>query len=86
MCPSFGAQFKVGKFPQVAIDESHEASLNESPHPKVGKFELCQLDTGALSFSLNESPHPKVGKSLSGDFRESKRERLNESPHPKVGK
>ena len=36
-------------------------SLNESPHPKVGKSGLLEpLATERIR--LNESPHPKVGK------------------------
>ena len=35
--------------------------LNESPHPKVGKF-LTQRTVRPRRRCLNESPHPKVGK------------------------
>ena len=38
------------------------AGLNESPHPKVGKFSAEVPDDYTWAASLNESPHPKVGK------------------------
>ena len=60
--------------------------LNESPHPKAGKF-LGQTGAGKSSLvSLNESPHPKAGKFAEGLCQLGQQSCLNESPHPKAGK
>mgnify|MGYP000989976151 CR=1 FL=1 len=42
-------------------------SLNESPHPKVGKYAYTAT-TACKFLGLNESPHPKVGKLEGGEF------------------
>ena len=60
--------------------------LNESPHPKVGKFGLLSRASLHL-YCLNESPHPKVGKlPVAAAVPNQNKRGLNESPHPKVGK
>ena len=64
---------------------AYVGSLNESPHPKVGKCSLRFLTCLQSLSGLNESPHPKVGK-FGVYTGEGFVQGLNESPHPKVGK
>ena len=75
-----------GNFSSQGLIAGHfVASLNESPHPKVGKWSRRSV-TQARRISLNESPHPKVGKCFLLRLDVPGHMCLNESPHPKVGK
>ena len=67
-------------------DTTVSLSLNESPHPKVGKFGNRHAPELFLA-RLNESPLPKPGKYRCTAAPRQGQHCLNESPRrPKAGK
>ena len=61
-------------------------SLNESPHPKAGKFELPHRVARTFAVASMKVPTRRRGNSVSAYTDTLRLFRLNESPHPKAGK
>ena len=74
-----------GNLEFAKTDQYRLLCLNESPHPKVGKYHV-NLHSGAVMAASMKVPTRRWGNL---EFAKTDQYRLlclNESPHPKVGK